>query len=197
MRDYKIGDELLVKGKVYGIDDDSGSYSYLVDFDKPFGTSPSHYWVRNNYIADEEPVKPVLPKDIADEMASAKENGCNFYAYLDHSYTYPATRNFIFTWSHHDAQIKILSDAWYNGYTVDQEPRYKVYVPGTNKQYMYVKRGELAKAHNKKATPITPQSINNYLTAGGNRDLYWFTDEEITKFDLQDCDKEPADDNED
>lgn len=63
---------------------------------------------------------------------------------------------------------------------------------------MYVKRGELAKVDNKKATPITPQSINNYLTAGGNRDLYWFTDEEITKFDLQDCEKElVADDSED
>lgn len=195
MKDYKVGDEVLVKGKVYGIDD-SGLYSYLVDFDKPFGNSTSHYWVRDNYIVDElptaEPVKPVLPKGVADELETTKKLNVTFDGYImrviDNHYLY--TNSHTFWMNSDDGVIKILMDAWYNGYTIEQVPRYKVYVTGTNKQYMYVKRGELAKAHNKKATPITPQSIGNYITAGvSHRDLYWFTDEEITKFNLQDCEK--------
>lgn len=187
MKEYKVGDTIYVKDTVNNIDEHD-----------PIGTYRGKYtgWFANRTIIDElpvaEPVKPVLPKNVAEEMESAKDDCGNFFSYLADSNKYPATLSYTFPLNGaDDDRIKILAKAWYNGYTVEQEPRYKVYVAGTNKQYMYVKRGELAKAHNKKATPITPQSIGNYITAGvSHRDLYWFTDEEITKFDLQDCEKE-------
>ena len=196
MKDYKVGDTIYVKDTVVDIDTADNDMTY----------QGGHFgWFYNSNVVDElpvaEPVKPVLPKDVADELEDAKKSAYNFFGFLRdcNNKTYPETFHFMFydTVSS-DTQIKILSDAWYNGYTVEQVPRYMVYVPGTNKHYLYVKRGSWAKVDNKKATPITPQSINNYLTAGGNRDLYWFTDEEITKFDLQDCEKElVADDSED
>lgn len=192
MRDYKVGDTIYIKDTVNNIDEHD-----------PIGTYRGKYtgWFANRTIIDElppaEPVKPVLPKDVADELEDAKKSAYNFFGFLRecNNKTYPETCHFMFydTVSS-DTQIKILSDAWYNGYTVEKEPRYKVYVTGTNKQFMYLKRGGWAKVDNKKATPITPQSINNYLTAGGNRDLCWFTDEEISKFGLQDCEKEEVTD---
>lgn len=189
MKDYKVGDTIYVKGTV-GRTDDTRNPCYV-----EFGYGVEG-WISRDTIIDElptaEPIKPVLPKKVGEELDIAKnELQSSFDGYitdvLDHQGSF---RNSFEYYSIHFEVIDKLADAWRYGYTVEKEPRYKVYVTGTNKQYMYVKRGELAKAHNKKATPITPQSINNYLTAGGNRDLYWFTDEEITKFDLQDCEKE-------
>ncbi|MGK4178836.1 DUF1642 domain-containing protein [Lapidilactobacillus dextrinicus] len=181
MKEYKVGDTVYVKGKIERINNTDKGRAYNVNFE-------ASTWFGTDSLV--EPVKPVLPKNVADELEKAKNNILNFYGYLDS--TLPLMNSFVFGHlSDRDARIKILSDAWYNGYTVEQEPRYKVYVTGTNKHYLYVKRGSWAKASNKKTTPITPQFINNYLaTSSNHRDLYWFTDEEITKFNLQDCEKE-------
>lgn len=185
MKQYKVGDTVYVKGTI--VDSDCAQQYLIKSGDHTYG-----FWFKRDAIADlPEPVKPVLPKDVADELEKAKTNNLNFYGYMDHIATnqFTKTKNYISMLTSYT--IELLFYAWYNGYTVEKEPRYKVYVTGTNKQYMYVKRGELAKAHNKKATPVTPQSIGNYMTAGvSHQDLYWFTDEEITKFDLQDCEKE-------
>lgn len=193
MRDYKVGDTIYIKETVTAVDQYDSKKTYRGEYGS---------WLDNKSIIGElpvaEPVKPVLPEDVADELEKAKNNILNFYGYLDS--TLPLMNSFVFGHlSDRDARIKILSDAWYNGYTVEKVPRYMVYVPGTNKHYLYVKRGSWAKASNKKTTPITPQFINNYLaTSIDHRDLYWFTDEEISKFGLQDCEKElVADDSED
>lgn len=197
MKQYKIGDTIYIKDQIVAIDTDPCTYSKYCTIDKR--------WVSNTAIVDElptaEPVKPVLSKAVADELETTKKLNVTFDGYImrviDNHYLYTNTHTF---WiNSDDGVIKILMDAWYNGYTIEQVPRYMVYVPGTNKHYLYVKRGSWAKASNKKTTPITPQFINNYLaTSSNHRDLYWFTYEEITKFDLQDCEKElVADDSED
>lgn len=122
MKDYKIGDELLVKGSVYGIDD-SGTYQYLVDFDKPFGNSTSHYWVKNDYIIDEpakpEPTTVSISADVATEMVMNRDSGWNFYGYLDavqeDATTWPATYAFAFE---DPDNMFILAKAWFEGYTI-------------------------------------------------------------------------------
>lgn len=191
-RKYKVGDTIYVEDTVVSIDEYDSIASYRGKYNG---------WFANKAIIDElptaEPVKPVLPKNVADEMEAYKEYGDDFNEYIYNVMAVPDTHYLIKT---HDTFIRsnitveTLLNAWNNGYTIEQVPRYMVYVPGTNKHYLYVKRGSWAKVDNKKATPITLQSINNYLTAGGNRDLYWFTDEEISKFGLQDCEKEEVTD---
>ncbi|MGK4178832.1 DUF1642 domain-containing protein [Lapidilactobacillus dextrinicus] len=179
MKKYDIGDDILVKGKVYGIDD-SGTYQYLVDFDKPFGNNTSHYWVKNDYIVDElptaEPVKPVLPKDVADEMEKAKEISLNLYGYLNSKF--PLTHSFVFDrLSERDERIKILSDAWYNGYTVEKEPVYNLILgfdPDESDRRLcnalYKNHGELS----------IDAATDTYDLRGD--DDYQFTQEEIDKY---------------
>lgn len=124
MKEYKVGDTIYVKGKVKQLDKDGNIYCYQVDI-----ADVGPLWVYNSDMVEKlpvtEPVKPVLPKDVADELEKAKNNILNFYGYLDS--TLPLMNSFVFGHlSDRDARIKILSDAWYNGYTVEKPKLYNL-----------------------------------------------------------------------
>ena len=192
MKDYKVGDTIYIKGKIVEIDHDGTDLPYCVNVGPINGI-----WPDRSDIIDElptaEPVKPVLPKGVADELETTKKLNVTFDGYImrviDNHYLY--TNSHTFWMNSDDGVIKILMDAWYNGYTIEQVPRYMVYVPGTNNKFLYNKRGDSSTRAAKLETPIVPSPVTSYQTAYGQyKPLYWFTDEEITKFDLQDCEKE-------
>ena len=123
MKEYKVGDTIYVKDTVTDIDGDDPTATY-------YGNH--HGWFDNSCIIDElpaEPVKPVLPKEVADELEIAKECKDSFDVYImriinGHT-TYENSHVF---WSNSgDGVIKTLMDAWDNGYTVEKEKKYLVY----------------------------------------------------------------------
>lgn len=184
MKEYKVGDTIYVKGKVKAID--NTALPYCVDFgngnnfiDCESGT----VWVTSDNMIDElpiaEPVKPVLPKKVADELEIAKECKDSFDVYImriiNGYTTYENSRVF---WSNSaDGVIKTLMDAWNNGYTVETEKKYNVKVP--HAVISYFKKTDA-----------------NYCIAGDtfyvdlDEDLAQFTEAEIEKYGLQDCEKE-------
>lgn len=173
---YKVGDTVYVKDTVVDID--------TADNDMTYRGSRCG-WLYKSNVVDElptaEPVKPVLPKDVADELEDAKKSAYNFFGFLRecNNKTYPETCHFMFydTVSS-DTQIKILSDAWYNGYTVEKPKLYNL-ILGTRDdsplQAAFVK--------------ITDWDDNTYLSLNAGsipHDLaipqYRFTQEEIDKY---------------
>lgn len=187
MKEYKVGDTVYLKGVVKQISGtfDTGS-NYKI---------PDDLLISNCQIIDElptaEPVKPVLPKAVADELKSAKKCGLHFVGYMNWALDgdSPMTYSYIFKRGNNNDNIKVMADAWYNGYTVEKEPTWCIEVPG-------------------KFNRPTYYAINDGALAFGylDEDKKWyrdysahaFTDEEISKFGLQDCEKElVADDNED
>lgn len=204
MKNYKVGDTVYLKAFVANVDKSDPEKTYGVNFVR--GNYVIQAWPDREAIIDElptaEPVKPVLPKGVADEMEAYKEYGDDFNEYIYNVMAVPDTHYLIKT---HDAFIRsnvtveTLLNAWNNGYTIEQEPCYMVYVPGTNKKFLYNKRGDSSTRAAKLETPIVPSPVTSYQTAYSQyKPLYWFTYEEITKFDLQDCEKElVADDSED
>ena len=194
-KEYKVGETIYVKGKIIHVDDTS--LPYCIDFEN--GT----VWIPGDDILDElpttEPVKPVLPKEVADELEIAKKSNFSFDDYIvqiiSGDATYYNSRDFWF--NSDDDVIKTLMDAWNNGYTVKKGPVNLVYVPGTNKKFLYNKRGDSSTRAAKLETPIIPSPVTSYQTAYDQyKPLYWFTDAEITKFGLQDCEKEEVTDDE-
>ena len=131
----------------------------------------------------EEPEKVVLTNEQAEIVEDARLSDI------------PATYISAHTYEDNGEEI-LLMNAWNNGYTVKKESRYMVYVPGTNKKFLYNKRGDSSTRAAKLETPIVPSPVTSYQTAYGQyKPLYWFTDAEITKFGLQDCDKVEVTDN--
>ncbi|WP_125607929.1 DUF1642 domain-containing protein [Lapidilactobacillus bayanensis] len=202
MKDYKVGDTIYVKCTIVQIDENDHEKPCGIKFvDGAYGTQA---WPNRSAIIDElptaEPVKPVLPKDVADEIQQAKDMRLNFYMYIIKFAKDSATCDFALyncLADVSDEQFKILSDAWYNGYTVEKESRYMVYVPGTNKDFVYCKRGKWSKKGANPETPVTPQSIATWRACKDkDESLFEFTDAEITKFGLQDCEKEEVTDDE-
>ena len=188
-REYKVGETIYVKGKIDYIDENDTSLPYRVDFVN--GT----VWAHSDNIIDElptaEPVKPVLPKEVADELEIAKKSNFSFDVYIvqiiSGNAAYYNSREF---WiNSDDGVIKTLMDAWHNGYTVEKEPTWCIEVPG-------------------KFNRPTYYAINDGALAFGylDEDKKWyrdysahaFTDEEIKKYDLENFKKELiTDDNED
>ena len=144
-----------------------------------------------------EPVKPVLPKEVGEELDIAK-NEFPFDVYIGNvidSVSSAKASNHYYI-DNTNAIIK-LADAWRYGYTVEKESVSLVYVPGTNKCFVYCKRGRWSKQGANSETPVTPQTIATWrVCKGKDESLFEFTDAEITKFGLQDCDKEEATDDE-
>ena len=109
MKKYKVGDTIYIKTTVTEVDLDDPALTYR-GFDNE--------WIDTDTIVDElptaEPTKPELPKGVADEMEKAKRSHLSFYGYLQRT-----AGGFAFCSSaSSDEQIKILPDAWYNGYTI-------------------------------------------------------------------------------
>ncbi|WP_125606762.1 DUF1642 domain-containing protein [Lapidilactobacillus bayanensis] len=193
-REYKVGDTVYVKGKIIQADESHGKFPYCVSFsDSDFTRiiDMCHAWLDEDSFV-EPPAKPTLPKEVADELEDAKKTFHDFYAYLDSAdrIWQPKTYTYVFSSdTNRDAKIKILSDAWYNGYTVEKEPTWYIEVPG-------------------KFNRPTYYAINDGALAFGyfDEDKKWyhdysahaFTDEEIKKYDLENFDKElVTDDDED
>ena len=199
MKKYKVGDTIYAKGKIIQIAESHGKLPYCVAFSDSNITriiDMCHAWLDEDSFV-ELPAKPALPKDVADELDDAKVHNLDFIGYMNVAIDngYPVTNMLTYGNAHPSIFIKILSDAWFNGYTVEKESRYMVYVPGTNKKFLYNKRGDSSTRAAKLETPIVPSPVTSYQTAYGQyKPLYWFTDEEITKFSLHDCEREEVTD---
>lgn len=140
---------------------------------------------------------PVIPKAVGDELEIAKKSRFSFDGYITRVIDgHPGYTNSCAFWNSSDnSATKTLMDAWYNGYTVEKGPVSLVYVPGTNKEFIYCKRGKWSKQGANSETPVTPQTIATWSACKDkNESLFEFTDAEITKFGLQDCEKEEVTD---
>jgi len=173
---YKIGDTVYVKGTI-GRTDDTRNPCY-VEFD--YGVEG---WIPRNTIIDElptaEPVKPVLPKVVGEELDSSKADyaiqdfdlyirniiGCANSAKASNHYYLNNT----------NAIIK-LADAWRYGYTIEKPKLYNLIL---SEDYY---KGAVVCLYK----PI--QSYELYTISSINDDdlkhnkKYQFTQEEIDKY---------------
>ena len=131
-KEYKVGDTIYVKGTV-GRTDDTRNPCYV-----EFGYGVEG-WIPRDNIIDElptaEPVKPVLPKEVTDELEDAKNNVLSFIGYMNTAIENDYCETNIFAFgegANVNKMIKVLSDAWYNGYTVEKEKKYVLPIPGTD-----------------------------------------------------------------
>lgn len=145
MKEYKVGDTIYVKDTVTDIDGDDSTATY-------YGNH--HGWLDNSCIIDglpAEPVKPVLPKAVADELDIAKNDlQISFDVYIGNiiNRVSSAKASYHYYIFNTNSIIK-LADAWRCGYTVEKPKRYVLPMPGTgcrnyqmhgNAQYYAVKR---------------------------------------------------------
>lgn len=123
MKQYKVGDTIYVKGKITDVDHNETMLPYCVV------SSPNyHFWASQEAIVDElptaEPVKPVLPKDVADEISYAKSiKDVTFDDYIIRELIYSghddsATKTMIQSPDVPKA-MEALLDAWNNGWEVE------------------------------------------------------------------------------
>jgi len=127
---YKVGDTIYAKGKVKEIDSGDDYLPYKVKFEDNSIDS----WLSKDSIL-EPPVKPVIPKGVADEIEEYKLKGVDLINYFSsisisgcdtkNSYNYVYMNTHEVTESH----IGTLADAWNNGYTVASELNYLAYLP--------------------------------------------------------------------
>lgn len=122
MKNYKVGDTIYIKDTVVCIDLEDTCITYR----------GHNGWIENDTVVDElptaEPVKPVLSKAVADELETTKKLNVTFDGYImrviDNHYLY--TNSHTFWMNSDDGVIKILMDAWYNGYTVEKPKLYNL-----------------------------------------------------------------------
>lgn len=193
---YKVGDIIYAKGKIIQANESHGKFPYCVSFSDSDFTGiidMCHAWLDEDTFV-ESPAKPTIPKDVADEMeVFRKSNKLGAYLYL----ALNQTETVAYRWTNNDRNIASLVNAWNNGYTVEKEPVSLVYVPGTKKCFVYCKRGKWSKQGANSETPVTPQAIATWRALKDkDKSLFEFTNAEITKFGLQDCEKEEVTDNE-
>lgn len=181
MKNYKVGDTIAVKAKVIRATNGSEmpyQVSYITGYDNDGLRRGNSFWVTDSEIV--EPVKPALPKGVADELEDAKKSAYNFFGFLRdcNNKTYPETCHFMFydTVSS-DTQIKILSDAWYNGYTVEKPKLYNL-VFGFDSYYK--ERVAFYKAGSHGVDIAIDNETNDDSLK--HDDSYQFTQEEIDKY---------------
>ena len=123
--EYNVDDTIYVKGKIKKADERSDKYPYGVVFDN---SDIINTWISGQVIV-EPPAKPTIPKGVADEIQQAKDMHLNFYMYITKFASDSATCDFALyncLADVSDEQFKILSDAWYNGYTVEKSKLYNL-----------------------------------------------------------------------
>jgi len=119
---YKIGDTIYLKGIVKDIDCTDTDIPYGIQLTSNYGTDA---WVGEKEIV-ESPAKPILPKDVADEMSFAKSiKGVTFDDYIVRElirsdYKDSATNKMIQSPDLPNT-IEVLLNAWNNGYTMEKE----------------------------------------------------------------------------
>lgn len=179
MKQYKVGDTIAVKAKVIRATNGSEmpyQVSYITGYDNGGLRSGNSFWVTDSEIV--EPVKPVLPKNVADEMEAYKEYGDDFNEYIYNVMAVPDTHYLIKT---HDTFIRsnvtveTLLNAWNNGYTVEKPKLYNL-VLGKN---MWGWPLALYKPTGNDNNLIAyPDAAPKYLRDS----VYQFTQEEIDKY---------------
>lgn len=120
---YKVGDTIYIKDTVEYINPTDTIASYR---------GSRNGWVANSAIIDElptaEPVKPVLPKEVGEELDIAKnELQISFDVYIGNvidSFS-SAKASYHYYIVNTNAIIK-LADAWRYGYTVEKEKKYNL-----------------------------------------------------------------------
>lgn len=177
MRDYKVGDTIYVKGKITDVDHNETMLPYCVV------SSPNyHFWASQESVIDElppaEPVKPVLPKKVADEMEAYKGYGDDFNEYIYNVMAVPDTHYLIKT---HDTFIRsnvtveTLLNAWNNGYTVEKPKLYNLVLGKNMWGWPLALYKPTGNDNNLIAYPdATPKHLRD--------SMYQFTQEEIDKY---------------
>ena len=177
MKEYKVGDTIYVKDTVTDIDGDDSTATY-------YGNH--HGWLDNSCIIDElpaDPVKPVLPKEVADEISFAKFIGVTFDRYIVRELTrsdYKDAATYAMIQSPDVLNgIEVLLNAWDNGYTVAKEKKYNLILgtdtdDGTNALFKL------------NYNPCTDDALglntDTYADDLKLDELYQFTQEEIDKY---------------
>lgn len=132
MRDYKVGDTIAVKAKVIRATNGSEmpyQVSYITGYDNDGLRSGNSFWVTDSEIV--EPVKPVLPKGVADLVKIHKDGYGSLGSFIESVYE-PETEvaEWVNAWvyqnSQSDVRYKMLVDAWYNGYTIEKPKLYNL-----------------------------------------------------------------------
>lgn len=163
--------------KLYALKNDDGKYW---DFDcagfwrrEISGCYATNSKIRAEIVADEqgghvvtlieEPEKVVLTKEQAEIVERA------------HTRTFPAL--FI---AENGKNETLLMEAYVNGYTVAKEKRYSVKVPHTDDSYFYKVDDDLCNA-------------GDSFSVNFNDDTSRFTEAEIKRYGLQDCERVESD----
>lgn len=129
MKDYKVGDTVYLKAFVANVDKSDPEKTYGVNFVR--GNYVIQAWPDCEAIIDElpvaEPVMPVLPKDVADELEDYKITGFDLVDYFSafneraddvensNKYAYDNTDEI------NSQRVANLANAWCNGYTIEKE----------------------------------------------------------------------------
>jgi len=138
-KEHKVGDTIYVKCTIAQIDGDDHEKPYGIKFvDWDYGTPA---WPNRSDIIDElptaEPVKPVLPKKVADEMDFYKNAKFGLTMYLKdtvlNTTVTKATNKCLYSYLSdkllqdvQDDRTMALINAWNNGYTVEKPKLYNL-----------------------------------------------------------------------
>lgn len=170
MKKYKVGDTIYLKGTI--VDSDCAQQYLIKPGDYTYG-----FWFNRDAIADlPEPVKPILPKKVADEISFAKSiKGVTFDDYIVRElirsdYKDSATNKMIKS-SDVPNVIEVLLNAWNNGYTVE-EKKYNLVI-GTDSR-----NNRVCVYHIADETRIDGFTLEHDL----NSSQYQFTQAEIDKY---------------
>lgn len=175
MRDYKVGDTIYIKDTVADITPSDKIATYRGYYNG---------WVATKTIIDElptaEPVKPVLPKGVADELETIKKLNVTFDGYImrvisDQPYY---TNSHTFWINSDDGVIKILMDAWYNGYTVENPKLYNLILGTREDSPLQAAFLKITDWDDNAHISLNAGSIPHDLTIP----QYQFTQEEIDKY---------------
>lgn len=176
MKRYKVGDTIWSRDIVVDVD--------YGETDQMYRTR-GNGWIHNYTVVDgepkEEPVKPVLPKNVADEMEDYKATGFDLVDYFSafnecaddvknsSKYAYDNTDEI------NNQRVANLANAWNNGYTVEKPKLYNL-VLGKN---MWGWPLALYKPTGNDNNLIAyPDAAPKYLRDS----VYQFTQEEIDKY---------------
>ncbi|HFI0933635.1 TPA: DUF1642 domain-containing protein [Streptococcus suis] len=120
-KQYKIGDEVLVRG-IINSEVRHGGIHVLHDGVDAF------------YMLDQihEQLKAVVPKYIADKIGYCKDTeGYGLFHAMDYCYQYRDSAEWL------EDNQETFARAWLDGYQVEQEKLYTVEIPDPNSRYTY------------------------------------------------------------
>ncbi|MEG3305632.1 DUF1642 domain-containing protein [Streptococcus suis] len=127
-KQYKIGDEVLVRG-IINSEVRHGGIHVLHDGVDAFYTLDQIH----------EPQKVVVPKFIADKIEYCKDTeGYDLFHAMDYCYQYKDSADWL------ECNEETFARAWHDGYEIEQEKLYTVEIPDPNSycDYRYLSRND-------------------------------------------------------